>query len=152
MRRGAFGLALGLAGCPLPGPFGQHPPPVEVGPPELVSIELLCDPDKDGWKLAATSTGFSGGGQSQWTEDGRYVELHTVPVVSSAVDGSAESLSLSLAIVPDWRLQVDGASTVFTCGDAPSVSFALLDATGEFAACATFADPASDPVLGCPSG
>jgi hypothetical protein len=124
---------------------------MELPPLAVTSIDLGCKEDTDKWTLDVVVDSWAGGGTTQWTEDFVYVETHSVPVESYAEDGSTSTLALSLGIVTDWRFQAANVSTIFTCGDDPTVMFGLFDREGEPVYCALFDHPGSDPGE-CPEG
>ena len=117
--------------CVAPGPYGEHPPALEIPTPEIAAFAVECDLESGVWKLEASATSWTGGGSALWSEDLVYVEQHVVNAVSIAPDAAGEELLLTLAIVNDWRAQTPGTSTVFTCADAPNVAFTLFDVDGE---------------------
>ncbi|MEZ4238606.1 MAG: hypothetical protein R3F59_21140 [Myxococcota bacterium] len=134
MSRGSPGPSwaslLLLAGCG-PGFLAGSHPQVVLAPPTIASFRWDCDLDAGTWTLTAEATSWTGGGEAVITRDLTYVELHDVRATESAPDGSAETLQLVLSIVSDWRAQASGRSTVFTCGQDPTVAFTLLDTSGE---------------------
>jgi hypothetical protein len=148
-----------LLGCVAPGPYGEHPPPVEIGAPVIESFSVACDVDAGLWTLDAIATTWTGGGNALWSEDLVYVEAHAVPVAESAPDAGPDELVLVLAIVNDWRAQAPNSSTVFTCADDPNVVFTLYDVDGGAADCvvigpdaAALAELPEDPTLCRTSG
>jgi hypothetical protein len=86
--------------------------------PTIVTASAECDTEKATWTFAVTTDAWTGNGQVVLSTDGDYVEKHTMYSSSAAADGSADSLELSLSVVPDWRDVTLGASTVFNCGEA----------------------------------
>lgn len=124
------------AGCPLPGPYGQPPEPRPPLPtPQIASFSVDCNVDAGTWSLVAESTAPTGGGVALFSSDLEYIEQHAVLVSASEPDGSGDTLQLTLVIVSDWRTQLSGRSTVFTCADAPTVAFNLLDTDGQTIDC-----------------
>jgi hypothetical protein len=121
--------------CVAPGPYGEHPPGLDIPPPTIDAFSVDCNVDDGVWRLAATATSWTGGGVALWSEDLVYVERHVVTVAESEPDAAGESLLLALAIVSDWRAQAANVSTVFTCADVPNVSFTLYDVDGQPADC-----------------
>ncbi|MEQ1502000.1 MAG: hypothetical protein ABMB14_07200 [Myxococcota bacterium] len=148
---GACAVGLGCA----PPALNDPPTPVAPHTPAITAFAVDCDLDAGSWSVAVEADGFTGGGVTFWTTDLVYLERHVVNVVASAPDGSRDELLLGLGIVSDWRDQTPNASTVFTCADAPTVSFGLLDADGAVVECratgALAAEIGSLPGLGCPS-
>lgn len=121
--------------CVAPGPYGEHPPEIEIETPEIASFALDCDLEAGLWRLEVSATSWTGGGSALWSEDLVYVEQHVVNAISSEPLAAGEELLLTLAIVNDWRAQTPGVSTVFTCADDPNVAFTLLDVNGDPADC-----------------
>src|SRR6185436_4887493 len=88
-------------------PRGDLPPdtvirPVLV-PPQITALDLACDVEGEKWTLSASASSWTGGGTLWFTEDGEYVEKHTVRTKSAEPDGSAETLGADIGIVSDWR-------------------------------------------------
>lgn len=122
-------------GCGLPPGPGAPVDVPDLEPPTISSFELGCDADRGVWTLRVDATAWTGGGVTWWTVDGAYFERHSVKSTSYAEDGSAEHLELALGIVSDWRAQVDGSSTAFTCADRVDVVFTLEDLDGKTVDC-----------------
>jgi hypothetical protein len=113
-----------------------------VPQPLVESYERTCNVDAGNWSVDLEATSWTGGAVSYWSQDLLYVEQHAVLVVSSPPEPVGETLSLTLSIVSDWRTQLNGVSTVFTCGDEPTTLIVLLDTGGEVADCLLDGDPA----------
>lgn len=127
--------ALSWLACVAPGPYGQPGSPPFIPTPAVADLSLDCDPDRGQWALLAAATSWTGGGRSFWTRDLQYIEQHTVLAVASPPEPTGDELELELSIVSDWREQTPGVSTVFTCGDEPSVAFTLLDVDNRVVDC-----------------
>ena len=110
--------------------------------PKILSFSIQCDPDKGNWTLTAEASSWTAGATSVWTADSQYTEVHFVPSVWFAQDGSHDSLSVSLSISEDWRDAKPGASTAFLCGQNPSGNFWLMNADKERVDCRQWGDPA----------
>lgn len=77
------------------------------------------------------TAGWTGGGALWMAKTSDHVERHGLPSVSAAADGSTDRLSLSLAVVADWRYVAEGSSTVFRCAEQEQVSFDLVIYTSD---------------------
>ena len=86
--------------------------------PKITAAAAQCDPTRAEWTFSATTDAWTGNGQVLLTTDGAYLERHTLFSTSAAPDGTADTLELSLDVVPDWRDVVLGASTLFNCSEA----------------------------------
>ncbi len=131
-------MAWALAGCGS-SPGTWSPPGAELPELELVASAVDCDVDASSWTITAEATSFTGGASTVWTADGIYVELHPVPVVRSAPDGTGDELEGLFPIVTDWRLATN-AKTSLSCADAPTIAVVLLDPDGGVAGCAVHGD------------
>ena len=116
---------------------GGSTTPLDVGPPEIVSHEVLCSIDDDVWTIEAVTTGFSAGASTWWTDDGVYVERHDLAVLTSEPDGREETFDDTLHIVSDWRDQ-GPTSTAFVCASDPSIVFQLEALDGTWSDCFSY--------------
>ena len=135
-------VLVALAGCVMPGPFGDRASDVVLVTPEISDFGLDCDVDRGVWTLTIEATSWTGGADSWWTLDGVYVEEHGIDTVAYEPDGSGESLRAEIAVVADWR-QLADRNTAFTCADGPNVLVQLADLDGLEVDCrASGPDPA----------
>ena len=109
--------------------------------PKILSFSVQCDVDKGNWTLTAEASSWTAGATSVWTADSAYTEVHFVPSVWFARDGSHDSLSVTLSISEDWRDTKPGTSTAFLCGQNPSGNLWLLNADQEQVDCRQWGDP-----------
>ncbi len=86
--------------------------------PTITSASVVCDPVDARWQFSVETDAWTGNGQVLLSTDGDYVEKHTIYSQSAAADGTADSLALTLTVVPDWRDVALGGSTVFNCNEA----------------------------------
>lgn len=84
-------------------------------PPSITAVSVECDVGDAEWQLIVETDAWTGNGQLLLSDDGVYLEKHPVYSRASAADGSADELTVALAVVPDWRDVVLGATTYFNC-------------------------------------
>lgn len=84
--------------------------------------------------------GWTQGGRLWLTRDGRYAEVHPIPSVAAAPDGSEDRLGLTLSIAADWRAARPGSSTAFLCEPAPDALLAIFDRQGALADCTSLGE------------
>jgi hypothetical protein len=127
-------LAL-LGACRWP-PIDREPDvTVKLTIPEISSLSLTCDTEKERWQLDVTATSWTGGGGFWWSTDGVYIEAHDVLSRKAAEDGSFDELRLRLDIVADWRWAEANQSTPFLCASGPVGRFVLFDLEGKVVDC-----------------
>lgn len=126
MRR-PVSLLLLFAACRIP-PASVPDPTVQLTPPELSEVSLTCDDDARRWTLEAQATSWTGGGRLTLASGSSpYTEVHEVPSIAAAADGSGDRLRLRLSIAEDWRDASPGTSTAFLCSEPPAEAWLLLD-------------------------
>lgn len=140
LRRAVLAAAIAVSpGCRL-----QQPPLALDGakdvPTARADAVVSCDTDNARWSFALTTTGWSGGGEVLMSRDGSYLEVHRLPSVEAAEDGSADRLELELTVVADWRDVETGSTTIFNCHEPGLAGMARVFARdGEaVAGCAAF--------------
>jgi hypothetical protein len=116
---------------------------LELLPPEISDIDIVCDVDKGAWTIDLVATAWTGAAELIWTDDGEYVEFHTFQSVAAAPKGKRDQLILEMSVAVDWRVNGNG-TTAFTCAHEPSVLVTVADLDGVVSDCARFGN---DPDL-----
>ena len=135
-------LTLLLAACTPPPNVNEVPDYVD-GTPEIASFSVECVVEKDQWELTLSTTYWTGGADSFWSDDGEVVEVHALKTDRFAEDGQGEDLSLNLAIAVDPADAGDG-STAFTCGEDPSGLLVVYETDDTPVVCTLFGSEAVD--------
>ncbi|MCB9673602.1 MAG: hypothetical protein H6737_00715 [Alphaproteobacteria bacterium] len=121
--------------------------------PVLVSLARDCDVQAGQWVIDAETEHWSGGMLAWWTVDGSVVEGQVVGVVESDPNGAWDRMHQVLPIVSDWRLQVNGVNTRFTCAEPVNTLFWVQNPLGARIQCRVLGpDPAVfDGIPGIPA-
>jgi hypothetical protein len=133
-----FVALLALVGCGPPAAIQNDAEQVTWGDPEIVASTLDCSLKDEEWFLSIETNSWAGGGVLLMTVDGMYVESHAVFSVGAASDGTYDNLSVTLAIMADWRDVSEGSSTAFLCAEEVAALFKLESIEGELVECAYF--------------
>jgi hypothetical protein len=120
--------------------------PFHSGSPTIDSVEWGCDLSSMEWSFEVKTEQWTGAGWLRMAKSLEYAEVHRLPSVGAAGDGSTDRLKLGLDIAQDWRAASSGRSTAYRCRDESLLSFMITvyDTTGETVTdCRTWgADPA----------
>jgi hypothetical protein len=132
-------VAVAMAGCLAPRAprpdTGRDPTEVVPAPPDIVRSSIACRPREGLWRLQLQTAGWVEGVQTWWTVDGAYVETHRLASHAYDPDGTGELLFLDLPVAPDLRWVEEDVATAFSCGDAPSILWAIIPPDGPVHAC-----------------
>lgn len=133
-------LALTVIGCRLPPGAGPDLGSFVDAEPEIEQLSWSCRSQQARWELELQTSGWTSGALLWLTRDGEYAELHTVPSIAAAPDGSEDRLRLQLSIASDWRSARPGQSTAFLCEPPPDGLLVVLDTANRVSACAALGE------------
>jgi len=119
-------LWLLLAGCGAePDLEWNAPTPFFEGEPTITQVDWGCDLDEMEWVFEVKTEQWSGEAWLRMAKSTEYAELHRMPSVEAAGDGSEDRLKLSLNIAQDWRAASSGSSTAWRCRDVDVLTYMI---------------------------
>jgi len=101
-----------------PGPFHE-------GEPSITSVEWGCELDDMEWTFEVETEQWTGAGWIRMAKSAAYSELHRLPSVEAAGDGSTDRLRLTLNVAQDWRAATSGRSTAWRCRDEGVLTYMI---------------------------
>jgi hypothetical protein len=109
------------------------PSPFHEGQPTISDVEWGCSLEEMEWEYTVRTQQWTGAGWLRMAKSPQYSELHRIPSVEAAGNGSRDRLYLSLDVAQDWRTASSGRSTAFRCRDLSVLSYLITvyDTSGE---------------------
>jgi len=123
------------AACRIPPGTVPDDPTDDLPAPALTGLTWGCDEDQVQWTLRASTTSWTGGAELWLTDDGQTAEVHPVPSIRAAADGSTDEVAVRLTVEVDPDRVRLGSSTRYPCQNPPDGVLLVLDQDGEVADC-----------------
>jgi len=126
-------LAVLLACANDPSLDSAAPGPFHSGTPSITDVEWDCDLEDMEWTFEVSTEQWTGAGWLRMAKSPEYSELHRIPSIGAAGDGSKDTLKLGLDIAQDWRAASSGRSTAWRCRDVSQLTYMITvyDTAGE---------------------
>ncbi len=107
--------------------------PFHEGSPVITHVKWGCDQEDMDWDFEVRTEHWTGAGWLRMAKSSEYAELHRMPSVEAAGDGSTDRLRLSLNIAQDWRSASSGSSSAWRCRDESVLTYMITvyDTSGE---------------------